>query len=179
MKAAETADNQGRGIEQPRPVEEVVSNGGTNPDGSKRVVGRWTFEYDPAREFVEDHLQGRVLNACAGKTKLSHSGEIVRNDLNPDRDADLHKDVANIDQYFTPSSFDVIIFDPPFDDEQAEDKYDGLRADNVFAAWEAFEKLSRAKTKVITFGWNSWGMSSFDTIEKKHYYFNEVHACEM
>ncbi len=149
-------------------VTEITPNGGTNPDGSKRVFGRWTFEYPPAREFVERHLHGRVLNACAGKTKLSapQKVEIVRNDLNEAHDADLHVDVSNINEHFEPSSFDVIIFDPPFDDTQAEDKYDGMRADSMFAAWEAFETLAKPGCKVITFGWNSWGMTSFETFER-------------
>jgi len=79
--------------EQP---DEIISNGGRNADGSARMLSRWTFEYEPARSIVEEHMHGRVLNACAGKTKLQHDDEIVRNDLNPDRDADVHLDVAEI-----------------------------------------------------------------------------------
>jgi hypothetical protein len=147
-------------------VSRIVPNGGTNRDGTKRVVGRWTFEYPPAREFVEERLRGRVLNACAGKTHLSHDGEIVRNDLSPDREADLHVDVANIAEYFEPNSFDTVVFDPPFDDHQAEDKYDGMRADDVLAAFGCFNELVRSRGRVVTFGWNSWGMKSHPAFER-------------
>jgi hypothetical protein len=148
-------------------VSRIVPNGGTNRDGTKRVVGRWTFEYPPAREFVEERLRGRVLNACAGKTHLSHDGEIVRNDLSPDREADLHVDVANIAEYFEPNSFDTVVFDPPFDEKQAETKYDGLHAMDVYAALEGFNELVRPGGRVITFGWNSWGMRSFPAFERR------------
>jgi len=69
-------------------VDSIVSNGGRDPDGSARMLSRWTFGYTPAREIVQEYLSGRVLNACAGRTKLNHEGEIVRNDLNPEIDAD-------------------------------------------------------------------------------------------
>ncbi len=102
-----------------------------------------------------------------GKTLLEHDGEIVRNDLNPDRDADLHVDVCEIADHFVPGEFDTVVFDPPFDDHQAEDKYDGLRADGVLEAFGEFAKLVRPNGRVITFGWNSWGMSSIDAFERE------------
>jgi len=134
---------------------EIVSNGGRDTDGSARMLGRWTFQYTPAREIVEEHIHGRVLNACAGKTKLGHNGEVVRNDLNPERDADYHFDVASIADYFEPQSFDSVIFDPPFDEKQAETKYDGLHAKDVYSALTEFNKLVRGGGTVLTFGWNS------------------------
>lgn len=153
--------------DSPVSVSKTVRNGGTNRDGSKRVFGRWTFEYTPAREFVEERLSGRVLNACAGKCYLEHDGEIVRNDLNRDRDADLHEDVAEIAEFFEPQSFDTIVFDPPFDDLQAADKYDSLRADSVLSAFNQFAELVRPNGRVITFGWNSWGMRSRDAFDRE------------
>jgi hypothetical protein len=147
-------------VDSPITVSRTIRNGGTNSDGTKRVFGRWTFEYRPTREFVEERLDGRVLNACAGKTTLDHDHEIVRNDLNPERDADTHHDVVEIADHFGPQSFDTVVFDPPFDDLQAADKYDSLRADNVLAAFGQFAELLRPGGCVITFGWNSWGMRS-------------------
>lgn len=154
-------------VDSPISVSRVEHNGGTNKDGSKRVFGRWTFEYEPARTFAEHYCKGRVLNACAGRTKLDHDGEIIRNDLNPDRDADYHLDVASIASHFDPASFDTVIFDPPFDDLQAADKYDSLRADSVLAAFEQFARLLRADGVVVTFGWNSWGMRSHSAFDRE------------
>lgn len=148
------------------PVDEIVSNGGRNADGSPRMLSRWTFQYKPARRLVEEHLDGRVLNACAGKTKLNHDGEIHRNDLNPERDADTHLDVVDLGEHFGPQSFDTVVFDPPFDQKQAEDKYDGLHASDVYTALGIFNELVRPGGKVICFGWNSWGMRSFAAFER-------------
>jgi len=158
-------DTSTTGISREEPTE-IISNGGRDADGSPRMLSRWTFEYTPARTIVENYLSGRVLNACAGKTKLQHDGEIVRNDLNPDRDADTHHDVAEIASHFEPCSFDTAIFDPPFDEKQAETKYDGLHAMDVYAALEQFNELVRPGGHVVTFGWNSWGMRSFAAFER-------------
>ena len=153
-------------VDSPITVSRTIRNGGSNRDGSKCVFGRWTFEYRAAREFVEERLRGRVLNACAGKVHLDHDDEIVRNDLNPERDADTHHDVATIAEHFPGQSFDTVIFDPPFDDLQAADKYDSLRADGVLEAFGQFAELVRPPGQVITFGWNSWGMRSHASFER-------------
>jgi len=50
---------------------EIIGNGGSDPDGSARFLGRWTFQYHAARSIVREEMQGRVLNACAGKTQLN------------------------------------------------------------------------------------------------------------
>ncbi|WP_211250844.1 hypothetical protein [Haladaptatus cibarius] len=155
----------------------TIANGGRERDGTPRTLGRWTFEYTPARELVKEHMHGRVLNACAGKTKLEYDGEIVRNDLNPDRDADTNYDVANIADYFDSGSFDTIIFDPPFDDTQADDKYDGLHAKDVYAAFRCFNELIRPSETVITFGWNSWGMKTFSAFERSDVYLLQRGPC--
>lgn len=149
-------------------VDHIVSNGGRDRNGNAKMLGRWTFEYTPAREFVESSLSGRVLNACAGKTRLSHDGEIIRNDLNPERDADTHHDVAEVAARFEPLSFDTVVFDPPFDEKQAQSKYDGLHAGDVYAALKGFNEIVRPGGKVICFGWNSWGMRSFNAFEREH-----------
>ena len=149
------------------PVTDIVSNGGRDADGSARMLSRWTFEYTPARRFVEKRLQGRVLNACAGKTKLNHDGEIVRNDLNSERDADTHYDVAEIADHFVTGEFHTVVFDPPFDEKQAETKYDGLHAKDVYSALEQFRQLVSPGGLVICFGWNSWGMRSFGAFERE------------
>ena len=160
--AAEDAD----GLYQTDGGVDIVSNGGRNSDGSPRILSRWTFDYAAARDIVREEMQGRVLNACAGKTQLDHDAEIVRNDLNPERDADMHVDVCEIGEHVEPQSFDTVLFDPPFDEKQAETKYDGMHAMDVYAALEQFNEIVRPGGKVVCFGWNSWGMRSFPAFER-------------
>jgi hypothetical protein len=116
---------------------------------------KWTFQCDKIRREVEAQLEGRVLNACAGKTKLNHEGEIIRNDLNEERDADLHVDVNEIAEHFEPNSFDVVIHDPPFSKKQAESTYDGLSPVDEGNAMEQYDQLLKPGGKVIKFGFST------------------------
>lgn len=50
--------------------------------------------------------------------------------------------------------------------KQAETKYDGLHAMDVYAALEEFNELVRPCGVVLSFGWNSWGMRSFPAFER-------------
>ncbi len=152
--------------DSPITVSRTIHNGGRNSN-SNPFFGRWTFEYPPARRFVQQRLRGDVLNACAGRVRLCHDGAVHRNDLNPEIDADTHVDVANITEEFTPESFDTVVFDPPYDDLQAADKYDSLRADDVLAAFDGFGQLLRPGGRVLSFGWNSWGMTSVPAFERE------------
>lgn len=89
------------------------------------VLTKWTFESKPIREWIESHLEGRVLNACAGKSVLDHDGEVLRNDLSDDVDSDYSVDVAELSAVLEQSSFDTIVFDPPWTLYQANLRYEG------------------------------------------------------
>ncbi|MFB6120967.1 MAG: hypothetical protein ABEJ68_07635 [Halobacteriaceae archaeon] len=141
---------------------EVHRMGGREPDGTPTVLDRWTFSARKVRRVVEDVLTGDVLNATAGKTKLRHGGgEIVRNDINEDIDADHHLDVCVIDEHFEDNSFDVCILDPPFDEGQADERYGGFHARDINAARQALANLTRPGGRLVEFGWNSHGASAF------------------
>ena len=119
---------------------------------------RWTFQSDKIREWVEERLDGRVLNACAGKTRLDHDGEIVRNDLDEEIDADLHVDVCEIADHFDVCSFDTIVFDPPFSEYQANKSYEGRTVGSVALAKRQFHELLRPGGRVIQFGFTTTNM---------------------
>lgn len=86
-----------------------------------------TFEEPNLRKYVLHHMEGRVLNACAGPTHLTKwydDGEVIRNDINPEIESDVTADIAELAMYFEESSFDVIIFDPPWTAYQSRLRYD-------------------------------------------------------
>jgi len=116
---------------------------------------RWTFQSDKIRQWVESHLHGRVLNACAGKTKLNHDEEIHRNDYNPDRDANTHHDVIEIADHFPVNSFDCIVFDPPFSEQQADSSYDGVQVAEIGQAMRQFDQLLDSGGTVIQMGFTT------------------------
>ncbi|NLV08740.1 SAM-dependent methyltransferase [Halomicrobium mukohataei] len=121
---------------------------------------RWTFQSEAIRSWVEERLRGRVLNACAGRTKLAHDHEIVRNDLDEDRDADLHVDVCEIADHFEAESFDTILYDPPFSENQANRSYEledgeAVVAGNDAVAKRQFDQLLNPGGRVIQFGYTT------------------------
>lgn len=121
---------------------------------------RWTFQSEAIRSWVEERLRGRVLNACAGKTKLAHDHAIVRNDLDEDRDADLHVDVCEIGDHFEAESFDTILYDPPFSENQANRSYEledgeAVVAGNDAVAKRQFDQLLKPGGRVIQFGYTT------------------------
>lgn len=88
-----------------------------------KPFSKWTFESSKMKTWAEEHLSGRVLNACAGKTRLNHTDEIIRNDSNPDRTADLHVDAAELAAHFDKEAFETILFDPPWSLYQSNLRY--------------------------------------------------------
>ena len=119
---------------------------------------RWTFQSDKIRGWVEQWLEGRVLNACAGKTRLQHDGEIVRNDIDEQRDADFHVDVTEIADHFDRCSFDTIVFDPPYSEYQSTTKYNGKSVGSAALAKRQFHELLRPGGVVIQFGFTTTNM---------------------
>jgi len=86
---------------------------------------RWTFQDENIREWVESHLSGHVLNACAGKTRLNHSGKVVTNDLDGGIETNHSVDAAELSAEYPAESFDTIVFDPPWSLYQSNLRYDG------------------------------------------------------
>jgi len=121
---------------------------------------KWTFQSAKIRGWVESRLEGRVLNACAGKTKLANDHEIVRNDLDEGRDADLHADVCEIADHFEAAAFDTIVYDPPFSENQANKTYDLGDGEAVVAGRDAvakrqFDEVLAPGGRVIQFGYTT------------------------
>lgn len=146
---------------------------------------RFTFESDTTRRWVESWLQGRVLNSFAGETRLNHSGEVVRNDANPDRDAELHVDAAELDQHLETSSFDTIIHDPPWSSRQGLKSYEGFQLGEVGQTMKSHNKLLKAGGRIISLGFTMTTMPSkyayqrlevanFETVGRGDDYFGVV-----
>ena len=116
---------------------------------------RWTFQSRTIREWIEQRLRGRVLNACAGKTRLAHDHEIVRNDIDEQRDADLHLDVCEIADELEDKTFDTVVYDPPFSSYQASRSYEGRAVGDTALAKRQFHELLAPGGRVIQFGYTT------------------------
>jgi len=143
---------------------EVHTVGGKEPDGSPAAIGKWTFQTKIVRDVVEDAVGGRVLNATAGQTRLTNGGgETVRNDINPDVEADYHKDICDLgDEPFGGQQFDSCILDPPFDMSNSEKHYEGWHASDLSAARENLSEIIRPGGVLVECGWNSHGVGIAD-----------------
>jgi hypothetical protein len=97
---------------------------------------RWTFQDKNIKKWVESHLQGRVLNVCAGKTELKHNENIVRNDIDPEIKTDSSVDVAALPMEYEQNSFDTILYDPPWSVYQSNLRYDGRNVHKENDGWE-------------------------------------------
>lgn len=116
----------------------------------------WTFGAAKLRHWVETHLDGRVLNACAGQTHLNHGDRIVRNDIDPEINADTHYDIRDLPTVLDGESFDTVVLDPPFTNRQAAETYNladtNLTPDALAAAVDA---LLKPGGRLIHFGYGT------------------------
>lgn len=147
--------------------------GGKEPDGKPTRIGKWTFGTRMVRQVVLDAVSGRVLNACAGQTKLSEykrGCEFVRNDLNPEMDADYHRDVRDLGEVFDVESFDAVVNDPPFDSGRAEKLYEGFHASEYMNIRNTLAPLVKPGGTYVELGWNSWGLGDVDGWERQEHH---------
>jgi 16S rRNA G966 N2-methylase RsmD len=92
---------------------------------------RYTFRNNRIRQWVEDHCEEpHVLNLFAGKYSLNlpEGWREMRNDLNPDMNADYHMDALDfVDQCKELSfKFSTVILDPPYSYRKCMTKYHGV-----------------------------------------------------
>jgi hypothetical protein len=147
--------------------------GGKEPDGKPTRIGKWTFATKMVRDVVLDHVGGRVLNACAGETKLSNykrGCEFVRNDLDESIPADSHVDVREIHHEYGDGSFDAAVLDPPFDPGRAAKLYEGWHGSEYSSARDAVGQLVKPGGTVVELGWNSYGLGDKDGWERQAWY---------
>lgn len=145
---------------------------------------RWTFQSDKIREWVLSWCRGKLLNACAGKTRLEWR-DVVRNDINEEIEADSHVDVCEIADHYPADYFDTIVYDPPFSEYQANRSYEGRNVGNDTLAKRQFHELLRPGGRVIQMGYSTTCMplslgysrravAIFNTLGRMHDYLGTV-----
>ena len=152
-------------------IVERVKIGGRDRNGDAVHLSPWTFETPQIRSIVERWCAGRVLNACAGKTRLDYNGPVHRNDRDRDRDVDTHYDVREIDDHLPAEHFETVVFDPPYSAEMADEHYNGT---HIGRSWEprgALANVTAAGGIVLSFGYNSDGFDGWDGWERLATYY--------
>src|SRR3990167_7917614 len=125
---------------------------------------RYTFEQPRLRIWTESWCKGKVLNLFAGTTKLNVNE--FRVDINKDMIADFYGDAFEFIQT-TELKFDTIVFDPPYNLRKAREKYKGEYIGSDTKIKNVLKRILNPNCRVISFGYNSVGMSKSRGFEKK------------
>lgn len=116
---------------------------------------RYTFEQPKLKAWVESWCKGRVLNLFAGKTKLNV--DEYRVDSNKEMVADWYGDAYEfiVDDRHT---WDTIILDPPYNLNQAREKYEGHYISSLTRIYNRLVYMIDIGGYIITLGYNTGGM---------------------
>lgn len=122
----------------------------------KTSLNRYTFKSFKIRNWVEEHVEGKVLNLFAGTVKLNCNE--VRNDLNPNMRADFHMDALKFVRWWKGDKFDTVLLDPPYSYRKSMEKYDGRVTSPFNRLKDALCEILSPGDIVITFGYQSVSM---------------------
>lgn len=132
-----------------------------------------TFSIKPIKDLLKTEMTtGIWLDPFARNSDLSDLFvKVITNDLNSKTKAEYHMEAKEFLKMFPDRYADGILFDPPYSARQIKECYNGIginlvgkgkRATGTNFYWEAIDEISRVIKiggKVISFGWNSGGMS--------------------
>lgn len=127
------------------------------------MPNQWTFTIKPIAELLTQEMtDGLWIDPFAGR----YSPATIKNDLNPDMDADSHVDALTFLKQFEDESVDGVLFDPPYSSRQVRECYDGiaggLKWDGRCTFWSEAKnecaRVLRRGGKALCFGWNSMGL---------------------
>lgn len=129
--------------------------------------GVWTFQMPKLRTWTEERLEGEtVLNLFGGLTRLTPnqpSQKIWHNDIMIDylKDGELNRDAYDLSKWQDfQASVDTVVFDPPYSAFQAVVSYGVKKAQKVTHARDVVEYVLKPTGRVISYGFNSTGMSA-------------------
>jgi hypothetical protein len=131
---------------------------------------KWTFQMPKLRGWVEERLEGYVLNLFGGVTKLTPpvGYDVAHNDFDPDLPSDLKLDACDLTQWVGQQGlYQTVVFDPPFSDFQAVKTYGVKKAQKVSHARDVVEYVLRPGGRVISLGFNSTGMGASRGFKKE------------
>ena len=130
----------------------------------KQPPRKYTFEMPKIKQYIEEISKGNVLNLFAGKIRLNIN-EIrvdIDNKYNPTYNMDAFKFIKT-----TNMKFDTIILDPPYNIRKAREKYNNNYIGSFTKIKNELVKIITKNGIIITFGYDSNGMSECRGFEKK------------
>lgn len=132
-----------------------------------------TFNIKPIKELINKYFNENLISIdpFANSSKIAK----ITNDLDRAYETDYNMDALEFLQTFTDESVNLIFFDPPYSPRQLSECYKKLKrsvtmSDTSQKTWSAFKKeINRILSPggiVLSFGWNSNGVSQNMGLEK-------------
>lgn len=128
------------------------------------MPNKWTFTIKPIKELLSEEItKGLWCDPFAGMNSPCQ----VKNDLNPEMNAEFHMDALEFLKTRKNDEFDGVLLDPPYSHRQVSEHYRhmGVKVTgwHTSSGWGATIKNETARIikpngKVICFGWNSMGL---------------------
>jgi hypothetical protein len=132
----------------------------------KTPLHRYTFKAPKIKEWVENNVEGYVLNLFAGITKLNCNE--VRNDIDPYARAEYHIDALEFIKSWKGNKFDTILLDPPYQIRKSMEKYGGRIMSPFNAIKDSIPSILNKNSIVITFGYHSVAMGQSRGFYQEH-----------
>jgi hypothetical protein len=129
-------------------------------------LNRYTFKNSRIKKWVEDNIEGKVLNLFAGKIKLKC--DEVRNDIDPDALADYQYDALEFCRLWNKNKFDTILLDPPYSYRKSMEMYGGKITSPFNALKDEIMNILYPGGIVITFGYHSNSMGKNRNFKIEH-----------
>lgn len=108
------------------------------------MPNQWTFTIKPIRELLEQEIYGAVVDPFSGK----YSPASLKNDLNPENEADFHLDALEFLKGLDPNSAECVLFDPPYSITQAKQCYDSFGKDKLDVSVSSMKYWSSIKDEM-------------------------------
>jgi len=124
----------------------------------KTPIHRYTFKSKKLRQWVEENVEGRVLNLFAGQIKLQCNE--TRNDIDETMLAHYHLDAVDFCRQWSGDKFDTIILDPPYSYRKSMEKYNGKVMSPFNQLKDEVVRILEPGGIVMTFGYHSVSMGT-------------------
>jgi hypothetical protein len=127
---------------------------------------KWTFGIPPIKRLLAEEVTGGIwCDPFAGMKSPAQ----VKNDLNPEANAEFHMDALEFLRAQPTGHFDGVLYDPPFSSRQASECYRSFGKELLTATvtnnryWadckNEIARILKLGGKALCFGWNSMGVS--------------------
>ena len=132
----------------------------------KTPLYRYTFKNKRVRKWLEQNVEGKVLNLFAGKYKLQC--DEIRNDIRHDMPCDYHMDALEFVKRWGGEKFNTIILDPPYGYRKSMTKYEGAVSSPFNQIKNEIGRILLPHGLVITLGYHSNVMGKTRSYKQEH-----------